>query len=282
MNLVRTYLRQSGAALRVLVVLTVLLGVAYPLVVTALAQLPGLHDRADGSLLRVEGRRVGSALIGQSFTDADGRPILRYFQTRPSAGNYDPTASGASNLGPESIVGRDSLLSQVCARSAAIGRTYGVDGARPFCTADGVGAVLAVFSAGPGYQGAITRVVSVNQPCPATPFIPRYRGTAVECAHPGANYSSGHIVPIRGDAPADPAVPSDAVTASGSGLDPDISPAYAHLQERVVANARGITVAQVETLVATYTSGRTLGFLGEPRVDVVQLNAALDRTYPVP
>jgi K+-transporting ATPase ATPase C chain len=274
-NLLRTYLRQGGAALRVLLALTVLVGVGYPLVVTAVAQLPGLQARADGSLLRVDGRTVGSALIGQSFTDAKGRPLLRYFQTRPSAGDYDPTASGASNLGPES----DELLDLVCARSLAIGKTYGVDGSRPFCTPDGVGAVLAVFHAGPGYSGAVTRAVSVNQPCPATPFLATYDGVIVQCAAKADDYSSGQRVPIRGGAPAHPAVPADAVTASGSGLDPDISPAYAHLQERVVAQQRGIPVTAVQALVAKYTTGRALGFLGDPVVNVVQLDAALDRTY---
>lgn len=279
----RAYLRQSVAAVRMLVVLSVVLGVVYPLAVTGIAQLPGLRGRADGSLLHRDGSVVGSALIGQSFTDAKGRPVLRYFQSRPSAGGYDPTASGASNLGPESVVdkpGAPSLLTQVCARSAAIGRTYGVDGARPFC-ADGVGAVLAVFYAGPGYHGAVTRAVSLNQLCPARPFLARYRGVPVQCAVRNADYSHGQVVPIRGDAPAHPAVPADAVTASGSGLDPEISPAYAKLQEPVVARARGITVAQVAAVVARYEKGRDLGFLGEPRVNVLQLNLALDRIYPV-
>ena len=88
-------------------------------------------------------------------------------------------------------------------------------------------------------------------------------------------------MPIRGDAPSHPAVPADAVTASGSGLDPDISPAYARLQERVVARARGIGVDRVQALVQRCTDGRDLGFLGEARVDVLQLNLALDHDYPV-
>ena len=212
---------------------------------------------------------------------------------RPLPGNgYDPTASSAGNLGPESILdtlpdpsvkgdtGTQSLLTQVCRRSVAIGKLYGVDGSRPFCTADGVGAVLAVFYAGPGYHGAITRVVSVNQACPAAPFLGRYQGTPVQCASVGAGYARGKILPIRGDAPGHPAVPADAVTASGSGLDPEISPAYARLQEAVVAKTRGITVAQVAALVARFEKGRDLDFLGEARVNVVQLNLALDRAYP--
>jgi K+-transporting ATPase ATPase C chain len=76
-----------------------------------------------------------------------------------------------------------------------------------------------------------------------------------------------------GVAPAD--VPADAVTASASGLDPHISPAYAAIQIDRVATARGLTVAQVQQLVTAHTQGRTLGFLGEPRVNVVTLNAAL-------
>ena len=89
-------------------------------------------------------------------------------------------------------------------------------------------------------------------------------------------------MPIRGDAPADPAVPADAVTASGSGLDPDISPAYAKIQEAVVAKTRGITVAQVAALVAKYDEGRaTSASWARPRVNVLQLNLALDQDYPV-
>jgi K+-transporting ATPase ATPase C chain len=277
-----------------LLVFTVILGVAYPLAITAIAQAPGLKSRADGSLVKVDGKVVGSKLLGQSFVDAAGNPLRQYFQSRPSAAGdgYDPTASSASNLGPESIVdtlpdpsvkgdtGSQSLLTQVCTRSLEIGKEFGVSGARPFCTPDGVGAVLAVFWSGPGFHGAVTKAVSVDQACPTVPFLKSYRGVPVSCAVSGANYSKGQIVPIRGDAPADPAVPADAVTASGSGLDPEISPAYAKLQEASVARARGITVSQVAALVSKYEKGRDLGFLGEPRVNVLLLNIALDRSYP--
>jgi len=287
-------LRQHVAALRMLIVLSVILGVGYPLFITLAAQIPGLQSRADGSQIKVAGNVVGSKIIGQSFTDKDGNPLVQYFQSRPSAAGdgYDPTASSASNLGPESIVdtlpdpsvkgdtGKQSLLTQVCSRSLAIGKLEGVDGSRPFCTPDGVGAVLAVFWSGPGYHGHVTRVVSLNQTAPAKPFLATYKGVPVELAKSGDDYSKGQVVPIRGNAPSRPIVPADAVTASGSGLDPEISPAYARLQEARVAKARGISVAQVAALVDKYKKGRDLGFLGEPRVNVLQLNIALDKTYP--
>ncbi|MCU1615123.1 MAG: kdpC [Frankiales bacterium] len=296
MRAVVDFLRTASAALRILLLFTVIFGIAYPLVVTGVAQIPGLQSRADGSPVTRSGSVVGSTLIGQSFTDPKGNPLPQYFQSRPSAAGatgYDPTASSASNLGPESIVdtlpdpaqnggtGKQSLLTQVCARSLAIGSLDRVDGSRPFCTPDGVGAVLAVFWSGPGYSGHVTRVVSLDQACPTTPFLATYQGVAVECARFGQDYSRGQVVPIRGNAPAHPAVPADAVTASGSGLDPEISPAYARIQEAVVAKTRNIPVPQVVALVAQYQKGRDLGFMGEPRVNVLQLNLALDRQYPM-
>ncbi len=95
-----------------------------------------------------------------------------------------------------------------------------------------------------GLTGPVTRAVSLNQACPATPFVATYEGVTVECAKFGDDYSKAVVTPIRGDAPAQPAVPADAVTASGSGLDPDISPAYAALQAPRIAQVRGTTLGQ--------------------------------------
>ncbi|MFF2391038.1 potassium-transporting ATPase subunit C [Nocardia sp. NPDC058114] len=282
-----TWIRQHLAALRALLVLTAITGIIYPVAVFAVAQLPGLDDKADGSLIERDGKLVGSSLIGQSFAGADGKAMAQYFQSRPSAAGdgYDPLSTAASNLGPEDIVDtadRTSLLTTVCARSKEVGDREGVDGARQFCTKDGVGAALSVI--GPrDADGDVSRpvqVVSVNELCPARPFLTTFRGVAVECAQAGEDYAVGRIIPILGDAPAEATVPADAVTASGSGLDPHISPEYATIQVDRVATARGITATQVRELLAAHTDGRTLGFLGEPRVNVVELNLDLDARYP--
>nr|WP_062341188.1 potassium-transporting ATPase subunit C [Herbidospora sakaeratensis] len=271
MNRLPSWIRQHVAALRAVAVLTVILGVAYPLATMGVAQAL-FNGNANGD----------PALIGQSFTDADGAPVAKYFQSRPSAGGYDMLTTAASNLGPEDVIdtlpvpgavddegnpdeGSQSLLTQVCARSAAVGQLEGVSGARPYCTPDGVGAVLKVFP---------DRAISVNQACPARPFVATYDGVEVECAKPGEDYSAGRTVPIRGDAQA--VVPADAVTASGSALDPHISVTYAEIQAPRVARERGLPVERVKELVREHTTGRALGFMGEPAVNVLDLNTALD------
>ena len=289
------WVRQHLAAVRALLVFTVVLGLAYPLAIAAVAQIPGLQS---GSLATgPSGGVVGSSLIGQSFTDEKGNPLPQYFQSRPSAAGdgYDPTATSASNLGPEDIVdtpddpatteddSSPSLLTQVCERSLAVGELDGVDGSRPYCAPSGVGSVLAVFHVGPGYAGAVTRAVSINEYCDTTPtpFQAEYQGVRVECHRAGDDVSAGEVVPIRGDAPADPVVPADAVTASGSGLDPHISPAYAALQVPRIARERNLPDDRVRQLIRDNTTGRALGVLGEPGVNVLELNLALDRTAPV-
>ncbi len=115
--------------------------------------MPGLKGKANGSLLEDEGGPVGSALVGQAFVDSEGSALPQYFQSRPSAAGdgYDPLSTSASNLGPEDVVdtlsadeenASQSLLTQICSRSLAVGELEGVDGSRPYCTPSGVGAVL--------------------------------------------------------------------------------------------------------------------------------------------
>jgi K+-transporting ATPase ATPase C chain len=298
-----SWFRQHLAALRALLVLTVITGILYPVAIWVIAFLPGLHGRAEGSTIKVNGTAVGSRIIGQAFTDKDGNALKQYFQSRPSSAGdgYDPTSTAASNLGPESVVdtlpdpaiikagkedenAKTSLLTDVCTRSKAVGELEGVDGSRPFCTSGGVGAVLSVI--GPrDARGRVTRptqVVSLNEECGVAdqPFISTYEGVTVECAKYGEDYSKGVTVPIRGNAPADPKVPADAVAGSASGLDPHISAAYARLQVPRVAKARGVPEAQVLAAVKDNQADRFIGFVGEPTVNVLQLNIELDKKYP--
>lgn len=196
----RTLLRQHGVALRAMLVFTLVLGVAYTAVITGVGQL-ALGGKADGSAVALDGETVGSSLIGQSFTDADGAALPEWFQSRPSAAGdgYDASASSGSNYGPEN----EDLIAAIDERRAAIAESDGV-------------------------------------------------------------------------APED--VPVDALTASSSGLDPHISPEYAQIQIERVAAARDLPLADVEALVAEHTRGRDLGYLGEPTVNVLELNTALAAT----
>ncbi|MFF5337406.1 potassium-transporting ATPase subunit KdpC [Streptomyces sp. NPDC013181] len=213
---VRTPARQAWAALRALLVLTLVCGVLYPLAVTGAARTLMPH-RAAGSEITDGGRVVGSALIGQRYdlpATKDGEapaPDPRWFQPRPSAGlgtnsrntRYGLLVSGASNLAGDS----PELIDRVAAARAAVVRDNSVPG------------------------------------------------------HP--------VDPAR--------VPADAVTSSGSGLDPHISPAYAQLQVRRVAARNHLAADRVAALVERHTEGRLLGFIGEPRVNVLRLNIALRR-----
>ncbi|MEV4436988.1 potassium-transporting ATPase subunit KdpC [Streptomyces sp. NPDC049585] len=207
-NSVRSTARLVGAGLRALLVLTLVCGVIYPLVVTGIAQA-AFNDQANGSQITVDGRSVGSRLLGQSYDldkkDKDGNPLPdpKFFQGRPSAAgpNTENTqvkllVSGASNLAADSRV----LLDNVTRRRADVAAFNGV-------------------------------------------------------------------------APAD--VPVDALTASASGVDPDISPAYARLQAKRVAKANHLPEARVADLVADHVRGRRLGFMGEEHVNVLELNVAL-------
>ena len=188
--------KQIRPAVVMTLVLCLITGFVYPGVVTVLARTV-FPRQASGSLVRVNGTVVGSALIGQTFTQS------WYFHSRPSAAGagYDATASSGTNKGPTDRKLADTLIA-----------------------------------------GAIDSVVM----------------------HDGA---------VRGR------IPGDMVTSSASGLDPDISPANAHLQVARVATARGAAAASIQALVDAHTAGRQFGFLGEPRVNVLLLNIALDSAF---
>ena len=248
--------RAHAAALRMLLVFTVILGIAYPLAVTAVAQIPGLKAKADGSLIKVDGKTVGSQLIGQGFTDSKGNPVPKYFQSRPSAAGdgYDPTATSASNLGPESIVDvlpdpsvkgrhRDAasadpgVLPAAWRSASSTTSTAAARSAPPRASAPCWPSSTAVRATKVTWCGSSAS----TRPARPSPSSPPTKASRWNARSSVTDYSKGKVVPIRGDAPAHPAVPADAVTASGSGLDPHISPAYAAIQEATVAAARHIS-----------------------------------------
>jgi K+-transporting ATPase ATPase C chain len=236
--------RQLVPALLSMLLLTLLLGVGYPLLVTGIAQV-GFQHRADGALVDRNGQPVGSQLIGQAFVDAHGNPIPKYFQSRPSAATgvnstttagYDPTLSSGSNLGPS-----NPKLVAACLPV-------------PETTQSGK-AVL-------DHAGH-----PVNQ---------RNRDGSLVCDPTTVPQRAKTYRELNG-LRADVAVPVDAVTASASGLDPDISIANARLQAARVGRARHLSTPRVLSLIDAHTSGRTLGFLGEKTVNVLEVNLALDR-----
>lgn len=187
--------RTTFVAVRAVLVLTVLLGIGYPLVVTGIGQL-AFPAQANGSVLTADGTAVGSALVGQQFTDAAGNALPQWFQSRPTATDGSGRTSGASNLAQDN---------------------------------------------------------------PAQVALVAQRRTAI---------AEREHVP-------ESAVPADAITASASGLDPDISSAYAQIQVNRVAEARGLDRDTVAKLVQAATEPRELGFLGTEHVNVLRLNTAL-------
>jgi potassium-transporting ATPase KdpC subunit len=251
--------RHLTASIVMLLAVTVILGFGYPLVVTGLAQL-FFHNQANGSLIYRDGKLVGSALLGQEFTDTRGIPLPQYFQPRPSAAGagYDGSSSGASNLGPS-----NPLLIGFVAGVNTVGLNGQPSAASPFAT-----------GADPACVPLDTKGIPVTSPSPGQ----KYAKTA------GGSYvCDPNTIPERAIAyrafnglPANAPVPVDAVTASGSGLDPDISVQNALDQAPRVARARHLPVSGVIALVHRYTQGREWGFLGEPTVNVLELNLALD------
>ena len=252
--------RQLLTGLLVTACLLVVCSVAYPLAVWAVGRV-AFRYRADGSLVRLHGRIVGSALIGQSFSDKDGNPLPQYFQPRPSAaGNgYDSTMSGGSNLGP----GDPRLVGFIPGFN-----TVDLDGktsaTNPFASSDDPYCVPTDPKGNP-----------VVTPSDGQPYARNKDGSyACDTATaPERVTAYRHLNGLAADAP----VPVDAVTASGSGLDPDISVANAGDQASRVARARHLPVDEVRTLVQQHTNDRAWGILGEKTVNVLDLNLALDQ-----
>jgi K+-transporting ATPase ATPase C chain len=202
-------------AVTAILVLTVMLGIAYPLVMTGVSQV-AFPNKADGSQIKLDGKVVGSRLIGRAFVldtgkrDADGNPVTRpdpkYFQPRPSQSDYSATGTFFSNRGPNSAVGRFFFRDQLAAYMALEGR----------------------------YDPGLTKAK----------------------------------------------VPVDAVTTSASGVDPHISKANAAIQAHRIAAVRRLPLERINKLIADNTDGRFLGVVGEPGVNVLELNLALDKEAP--
>jgi K+-transporting ATPase ATPase C chain len=206
--------RQLVPAIVSMVIFTVALGIVYPLVITGIGQV-AFHDKANGSLVKQDGKLIGSSMLAQAFTDAKGNPIRKYFQERPSAANYDPSYSTGSNLGPTN----------------------------------------------PALIAECLKVENKDGSTSCDPNTVPQRAKAYR-----------KLNGLAGDVK----IPVDAVTASGSGLDPDISVANAKLQAARVAKARGLSTAQVLKVVDEHTDDRPLGIIGEKTVNVLDLNLALD------
>jgi K+-transporting ATPase ATPase C chain len=202
-----------------IVVLTLLLGILYPLAITGVSQV-AFPGNANGQQIKLNGKLIGSKIIGQQFTDQvvkngkpqvdkSGNPVTttdpKYFQSRPSATvpAYNAAGSAFSNAGPNNAATRDAFLANIQAYIAL-----------------------------------------------EKPYVPRLNAAQV---------------------------PVDAANTSGSGIDPDISPANAWIQAHRIAAVRHLPLARVNQLISQYTHGRGLGFSGEPGVNVLQLNLALDR-----
>jgi potassium-transporting ATPase KdpC subunit len=253
------WFRQTLTSILLTVLAAVVLGIIYPFAVYGIGQ-GAFHSNADGSLVSRDGKVVGSTLIAQGFLDKNGNPLPQYFQPRPSdAGTgYDALSSGASNLGPEDprLVGFIPGLNTVGLNGAPSKTNPFANPADPYC---------------------------VPMTTSGTPVIAPAPGDKYEMSH-GSYVCDPNTVPERaiayrqlnGLSPSTK-VPVDAVTASASGLDPDISIANADLQATRVARVRHLPLSTVMSLIKTNTSGAYWGFLGEPGVNVFALNLALDR-----
>jgi K+-transporting ATPase ATPase C chain len=243
-------LKELGPGFRLTLIFTVVLGLLYPAVMTGVSELI-FPKQANGSLVTVNGKVVGSSLIGQPFAKSE------YFHPRPSAAGsgYDATASSGSNLGPTSAkllhgtTKMDDKKNEIVDFDGISLRVvhYCVDNDIPYESS----VPLDQFKDSHGDLDDVKLIKAFNDDKTPLRFTPK--------------------------AP----IPQDAVTASASGLDPHISPANAETQAARIARARGVSVDQVKQLIPQFTDRADLGFLGEPRVNVLMLNIAFDQKFPV-
>ena len=234
--------------LRIKIFMTIVLGVVYPLAMTGISQVL-FPKQSNGSLIKAGDKVIGSELIGQNFSKPG------YFHPRPSSagGGYDATASGASNLGPTSA----ELIHGTTKMDDRKNEVVDFDGINlrivHYCVENEIpyesSVALDRFKDASGALDDVKLIKAFNDDKAPLVFTPK--------------------------AP----IPADAVTASASGLDPHISPDFAQAQVARVAKARGIQVNQANQLVAQFTEGPALGLLGEPRVNVLKLNLALDQQF---
>jgi K+-transporting ATPase ATPase C chain len=241
--------KEIGPGFRFMLVFTILTGLIYPVVMTGISQVI-FPKQANGSLVTVNGKVVGSSLIGQNFSKDE------YFHPRPSAaGNgYDATASSGSNLGPTSAkllrgtTKMDDKKNEVVDFDGINLRTvhYCLDNDIPYESS----VSLDQFKTAKGELDDVKLIKAFNDD--KAPLV------------------------FKAKTP----IPADALTASGSGLDPHISAANADTQAARVAKARNASVDQVKQLIAQSTEKADLGFLGEPHVNVLMLNIALDQRFP--
>lgn len=242
--------QQILPGLRIKIFMTVVLGVIYPLAITGICQVLFPHQ-ANGSLIGANGKVLGSELIGQSFTKPE------YFQPRPSSAGsgYDATASSGSNLGPTSAkllrgtIKTDNRKNEVVDFDGLSLRVvhYALDNNIPYESSKPIDQ----FRNAKGDLDDVKLIKAFNDD--REPLVFRTKTL----------------------------IPADAVTGSGSGLDPAISPANAEYQAVRVAKARSVSVDQVNQLAKQFTENAWLDLFGEPRVNVLRLNLALDERYPV-
>jgi len=234
--------------LRIKIFMTIVLGVGYPLAMTGISQVI-FPKQSNGSLITAGDKVIGSELIGQSFSKPE------YFHPRPSSagGGYDAGASSGSNLGPTSA----KLVHGTTKMDDKKNEVVDFDGINlrlvHYCIENDIpyesSVLLDQFKDAKGDLDEVKLIKAFNDDKAPLVFKPK--------------------VPI----------PADAVTASASGLDPHISPASAQAQTARVAKARGISADQANQLIARFTENPDLGLLGEPRVNVLKLNLAMDQQF---